>query len=87
MTTLDQLQNRIAKLQKQAEDLMRKKASSVIADIRKLMAEHGLTTADIEAFTGKAKAGARRGPKPGAKRAGKTAATSIFPVPGRFHQA
>jgi DNA-binding protein H-NS len=76
MTTLDQLQNRIAKLQKQAEDLMRKKASSVIADIRKLLAEHGLTTADIEAFTGKAKASVNRGPKPGFKRAGKSAAAA-----------
>jgi DNA-binding protein H-NS len=76
MTTLDQLQSRIAKLQKQAEDLMRKKASSVIADIRKLMAEHGLSTADIEANTAAPKTGAKRGPKPGFKRAGKSAAAA-----------
>jgi DNA-binding protein H-NS len=73
MTTLDQLQSRIAKLQKQAEDLMRKKASSVVADIRKLMTEHGLTTADIAANTAAPKTGAKRGPKPGFKRAGKSA--------------
>jgi hypothetical protein len=60
-------------LQKQAEDLMRKKASSVIADIKELMEKHGLTTTDIEAHSSVAKAVATRGPKPGAKRAGQTA--------------
>ena len=80
MTTFDQLQSRIAKLQKQAEDLMRKKASSVIADIRKLMAEHGLTLADLEANTAAPKTGAKRGPKPAFKRAGKAAARRITPA-------
>src|SRR5260370_21544020 len=76
MPTLEQIQNRMKKLQAQAEALVAKRASSVIADIRKLMAEHGLTTADIEAHTGTAKAGAKRGPKPGFKRAGKSAAAA-----------
>jgi DNA-binding protein H-NS len=76
MPTLEQIQQRMKKLQAQAEALIGKRASAVIADIRKLMAEHGLTTADIEAFTGKAKASVKRGPKPGFKRAGKSAAAA-----------
>jgi DNA-binding protein H-NS len=47
--------------------------AGVIEKIRELMAKHGLTIADIEAHTGVAKSGARRGPKPGAKRASKSA--------------
>jgi DNA-binding protein H-NS len=67
----------VSKVKPLGEEMtMRKKASSVIADIRELMAEHGLTTADIEAYTGKAKAGAKRGPKPGFKRGGKSAAAA-----------
>jgi DNA-binding protein H-NS len=73
MVTLEQVQSRITKLQKKAEELLRKKNASVIADIKALLARHGLTTADIDAHTGTTKSGAKRGPKPGAKRAGKTA--------------
>jgi DNA-binding protein H-NS len=76
MPTLEQIQQRMKTLQAQAEALIAKRASAVIADIRKLMVEHGLTTADIEAYTGKAKASVKRGPKPGFKRAGKSAAAA-----------
>jgi DNA-binding protein H-NS len=76
MATLESIQMKIKKLQAQAEALVAKRASSVIADIRKLMAEYGLTLADLEAHTGKAKAGAKRGPKPGFKLAGKSAAAA-----------
>jgi DNA-binding protein H-NS len=80
----------VSKVKPLGEEMaLRKKASSVIADIRELMAEHGLTTADIEAHTGKAKAGAKRGPKPGFKRAGMSAAAApakkaVSPAKGKL---
>jgi H-NS histone family len=49
------------KLQAQADALVAKKSSAVIEKIRDLMAQHGLTTADIEAHTGVAKGGTKRG--------------------------
>ena len=61
MATLESLQAKIQKLQAQAEALAAKKSSAVIEKIKNLMAEHGLTTADIDAHTG----GKKRGPKPG----------------------
>jgi DNA-binding protein H-NS len=76
MPTLEQIQQRMKKLQAQAEALIAQRASAAIADIRKLMAEHGLTAADIEAYEGKAKANVKRAPKPGFKRAGKSAAAA-----------
>jgi DNA-binding protein H-NS len=73
MATLEQIQAKMKKLQAQADVLIAKQSSGVIEKIRELMAKHGLTIADIEAHTGVAKSGARRGPKPGAKRASKSA--------------
>ncbi|SAL18558.1 histone-like nucleoid-structuring protein H-NS [Caballeronia sordidicola] len=49
MATLEFLQAKIKKLEQQAEALVTKQASGVIEKIRELMAEHGLTTADIKA--------------------------------------
>jgi DNA-binding protein H-NS len=63
MTTLESLQAKIQKLQAQAEALAAKKSSAIIEKIKNLMAEHGLTTADIDSHVG----GKKRGPKPGAK--------------------
>lgn len=65
MTTLESLQAKIQKLQAQAEALIAKNSRVVIEKIRALMAEHGLTTADIDAHAG----GKKRGPKLGAKSA------------------
>lgn len=65
MTTLESLQAKIQKLQKQADALVAKQSSGVIEKIRGLMSKHRLTTADIEAHIGSMK----RGPKPGAKSA------------------
>jgi DNA-binding protein H-NS len=48
MVTLSQLEKQIDKLRQKADALRRKKSTEVIAGIRKLMAEHGLTTADID---------------------------------------
>ncbi|TCF97836.1 histidine biosynthesis protein [Paraburkholderia strydomiana] len=67
MTTLESLEAKIQKLQAQADALRSKKSSAVIEEIKSLMAEHGLTTADIDAHTG----GKKRGPKSGAKAAAK----------------
>ncbi|SKC69722.1 H-NS family nucleoid-associated regulatory protein [Paraburkholderia hospita] len=72
MATLDKVQAQIAKLQAQAEALVAKQSSGVIAKIRDIMEKHGLTTADIEAYVDGAK---RRGPKPGAKAAAKAASS------------
>jgi DNA-binding protein H-NS len=52
MATLESLQAKIQKLQAQAEALAAKKSSAVIEKIEKLMAKHGLTTADVDAHTG-----------------------------------
>jgi DNA-binding protein H-NS len=48
MATLAQLENQIQTLQRRAEALRARKSAEVVANIRALMQEHGLTTADIE---------------------------------------
>ncbi|MGY6122185.1 H-NS family nucleoid-associated regulatory protein (plasmid) [Paraburkholderia strydomiana] len=68
MPTLESLQAKIQKLQAQADALLAKKSSAVIEKIKSLMAEHGITTADIDAHAG----GKKRGPKLGAKAAAKS---------------
>lgn len=73
MPTLEQIQNRLKKIQARAEVLIAKRAQSVLNVIRALMEKHGLTMADIGAHAGTAKGGAKRGPKPGVKRSGKAA--------------
>jgi DNA-binding protein H-NS len=73
MTTLNSLQAKIAKLQAQAEAIVKKDSSAVIAKIRDLMEKHGLTTADIDAHIG---GGKKRGRKPGVKLAAKSSASS-----------
>lgn len=61
MVTVDAIQLKISKLQKQAESIVQKQTSAGLAKIRDLMTKHGLSVADIERFLGK-----RRGRKPGA---------------------
>ncbi|MGY6126882.1 H-NS histone family protein (plasmid) [Paraburkholderia strydomiana] len=51
MATLTQIEQRIANLQKKADELRRKKSASVISSIKRMMAEHGLTLSDLEADT------------------------------------
>jgi DNA-binding protein H-NS len=71
MVTLDSIQLKIAKLQKQAETIVEKQTSVGLTKIRELMHKHGLSLADIESFVGK-----RRGRKPGSTvKAAKTAKT------------
>ncbi|WP_176060961.1 H-NS family nucleoid-associated regulatory protein [Paraburkholderia sp. BCC1876] len=49
MATLEQIQEKMKKLQAQAEALISKKAQAAVDQIRKLMLEYDLTTEDIEA--------------------------------------
>jgi DNA-binding protein H-NS len=83
MATLSQIEQRIANLQKKAEDLRRKKSASVISSIKKMMADHGLTVKDLEAET---EVPRRRG-RPAGSTNGKsaTAAKSAMPkVPPKY---
>jgi len=48
MATLEQIKDRMKKLQAQADALIAKKAQTIVNQIRELMLKHGLTTADIE---------------------------------------
>jgi DNA-binding protein H-NS len=73
MATLESLQAKIARLQAQAESIVKKDSSAVLAKIRDIMDKHGLTTADIDAYTGGAK---KRGRKPGVKVIAKSSAST-----------
>lgn len=68
MATLEKVQAQIAKLQAQAESLVAKQSSGVIAKIRDMMEQHGLTIVDIDAHLG--------APKPRGPGESKTAASS-----------
>ena len=48
MPTLEQIQEKMKKLQMQADTLIAKKAQAAVDQIRKIMLTHGLTTNDIE---------------------------------------
>ncbi|WP_281175916.1 H-NS histone family protein [Paraburkholderia acidipaludis] len=70
MVTLDAINLKIAKLQKQAATIAEKQTSEGLTKIRDLMHKHGLSIADIESFVGK-KRGGKTGTS-GAKAAAKT---------------
>ena len=71
MVTLDAINSKIAKLQKQAAAIAEKQSSVGLAKIRALMQKHGLTVANIEGFVGK-----RRGRKPASTQTKATAKSS-----------
>jgi DNA-binding protein H-NS len=48
MATLSQLESQIQKLQRRADALREKKSAEVIANIKALMQEHGLSIADLD---------------------------------------
>ncbi|MFM0120288.1 H-NS family nucleoid-associated regulatory protein [Paraburkholderia sp. RL18-101-BIB-B] len=73
MTTLESMQAKIKKLEQQAEALIAKQSSGVIEKIRKLMAEHGLTAADIDGQVG----GKQRAKKVGAKTVSNKSAAAV----------
>ncbi|SAK54689.1 histone family protein nucleoid-structuring protein H-NS [Caballeronia fortuita] len=70
MVTLAQLESQIQKLQRRADAMREQKSVEVIAKIRSMMDEYGLTTADL------AKAGSGSGNKRGRKPGTKTSASS-----------
>lgn len=77
MATLEQIQGKMKRLQAQAQALIAKQAQTVLADIRKLMDQHGLTTADIAAHTSTKKRPGRPAGAPSVKvTTNKAAATS-----------
>lgn len=49
MATLEQIQEKMKRLQAQAEAIIATKAQKAVDQIREIMIKHGLTTADIEA--------------------------------------
>jgi antitoxin component HigA of HigAB toxin-antitoxin module len=67
MTPVEKVQAQIAKLQAQANSLIAKQSGAVLEQIRDLMSEYGLTTADIDAHIGGKKRGPKSGPSPAAK--------------------
>ena len=78
MSTLENLQAKIAKLQAQAEAIVKDQSSTVIAKIHALMQEHGLTLSDIETSGGIKK----RGPRPASEQTvGKPAVTAKYRDP------
>ncbi|MBJ9689111.1 H-NS histone family protein [Burkholderia vietnamiensis] len=72
MATLGNIQAKIAKLQAQAEALVRKESSGALEKIHGLMQKHSITTADIESFIG----GKKRGRKSAAAAAPKQGAAA-----------
>lgn len=70
MTTLLAIQNQIALLQKQAEDIKAQEIEKAVQDIKAKMAAYGLTVADLQG----SKARVRKGP----------VAKSGAPVPVKF---
>lgn len=62
MKKLQQIQQEIAKLERQAEKVRRDELKGVVQQIKKTMSQHGITLADLEA-AGAGVAKARRGKK------------------------
>ncbi|MBR7977712.1 H-NS histone family protein [Burkholderia cenocepacia] len=81
MATLGNIQAKIAKLQAQAEALVRKESSGALEKIHALMQKHGITTADIESFIGGKKRG-RKSAAAVAPKQGAAAAKYLDPKTG-----
>lgn len=71
MATLESIQEKIAKLQAQAEAVASTKSTAALEKIRDLMHKYSVSVADIDAFVGK-----RRGRKPGQAAITKSAASA-----------
>jgi len=81
MATLEQIQDKMKQLQAQADALLAKQAQKVVDQIRRLMLEHGLTTADIEA---RAKARREGAKTTGGKTSKAKKPTTSKPVSGKL---
>jgi len=84
MATLEQIQSEMKRLQAQAEAMMAKKAKTVLADIRKLMDQHGLTTADIDAHSATKKRAGRPSGAASEKGGGGKAVTKAKAAKGKL---
>lgn len=78
MATLESLQQKIAKLQAQAETVMRKQSTAVIAQIHGLMKKHGLTLDDLRSGAGTSKAATKTA---GKSPSGKSASVARYRDP------
>lgn len=83
MTTLENIQARMKRLQAQAETILAKQAQAAVDQIRELMMKHGLTTADIEAKA-KAKRDAKAGGRTAASRGVKAPIASKGKLPAKY---
>jgi DNA-binding protein H-NS len=83
MTTLENIQARMKRLQAQAETILAKQAQAAVDQIRELMLKHGLTTADIEAKA-KAKRDAKAGGRAAASRGVKAPIASKGKLPAKY---
>ncbi|SAL00290.1 histone family protein nucleoid-structuring protein H-NS [Caballeronia calidae] len=83
MSTLENIQARMKKLQAQAETILAKQAQAAVDQIRELMLKHGLTTADIEARA-KAKRAAKASLRTAVSRGVKASITSTGKLPAKY---
>jgi DNA-binding protein H-NS len=84
MPALEQIQDKMKRLQAQAEALMANKAKTVVARIRKLMDQHGLTTADIDAHSATKKRAGRPSGAASEKGSGGKAVTKAKAAKGKL---
>lgn len=61
MTTYAELQQKIAELQNQAEELRKREIAEIIADVKQKVAAYGLTAADLGLSIGRDSAPAQKG--------------------------
>lgn len=81
MPSLEAIQAKIQRLQEQAEAIKAKQASATLGRIVELMSQNGISVADIEAYVGNKKGGARHG-KPATTRTSSVAAKYQDPKTG-----
>jgi DNA-binding protein H-NS len=81
MATLKQIQTKMKQLQAQADVLVAKQSKSVLADIRKLMEQHGLTAADIDVHSDTKR---RVGRPAGAQTSATTSASTKGKLPPKY---
>ncbi len=81
MPTLESIQMKIKRLQDQAEAIAATRASATLDRIVELMEKGGVTAADIEAYIGSKKRGAKRGKTASAQSVASVAGTAKYQDP------